>query len=147
MSLAVRSDLEQKLSAKVDTLAVASSITTPETMLAVENGAPEDRFVARIAEKSKTLATTRERLDSALALDVQVEGTAVMSLSAVLTTDENIADVSGSEPSATLFLAKQPATLVATSSATTTATTSSEVSTTTTPASPAARFFAPFMKQ
>lgn len=155
VSLAVRSDLEQKLAVKVDEIAppvasapvaVMMAKVAQDTQAAV---APESRFAARVAEKSRSLATTRERLDAALALDTkaQVSG-APVSLAAVLHTDEP--ELSDAAPSSVLFLAKQPdAAVMMSIAATTTATTTS---TTTAEAAPQSavegsaptRFFAPF---
>ncbi len=148
VSLAVRTDLEQKVSAQVDTFASAAAAPANDVMMAMMAApeAPSDRFGAHIYEKSRTLATTRERLDSALALDAKAEvGSTDLAL---LRTD----DVpSGEVPSPVLFFAKAAgdavsATMAASTTATSTATTTEpEAGTTTAPA--AARFFAPFMKR
>jgi hypothetical protein len=157
VSLAVRTDLEQKVSAQVDGFALASSMAAPAgdvmfAKMAVAE-APSDRFSARIYEKSRTLATTRERLDSALALDSKAEVEDSTDL-ALLRTDA--ADVSGEEPSAVLFFAKHPGgdpaattavMLVGTTTATTTATSSEALPAADEDSSAASRFFAPFNKK
>lgn len=149
VSLAVRTDLEQKVSAQVEGFASAAAAAPAGDVMMAKMAAPEapsDRFGAHIYEKSRTLATTRERLDSALALDAKAEvGSTDLAL---LRTD----DVSSGEvPSPVLFFAKAAgdavsATMIASTTATSTATTTEpEAGTTTAPA--AARFFAPFMKR
>lgn len=68
VSLAVRSDLSQKVSERTEEIADDGAFSTTMAMRA-DIEASEARFSARVAEKSRTLATTRERLDAALALD------------------------------------------------------------------------------
>lgn len=145
VSLAVRTDLEQKVSAQVEGFAAAASAPAGDVMLAkmavVEE--PSDRFSAHIYEKSRTLATTRERLDSALALDAKASLDGSTDLALLRT------DVVSEAPSAVLFLAKTSGDVVATMLDATTTATSSATSTpeTATSTSPASRFFAPFMKR
>jgi len=148
VSLAVRTDLEQKVSAQAEGLAVTTGAPASDTVvmkMAVANDAPEDTFSARIFEKSKSLATTRERLDSALALD----STAAADASVNLAVLRHPAEGSESGQSSLLFFAKQPAAPVvssttATSTATTTPVTEQATSTS---SSPASRFFSPFLKR
>ena len=84
--------------------------------LAREDEAPVDRFSARVFEKSRTLATTRERLESALALDVKAELESGAGLAAIRTSEL--------EAGARLFFAastsKEAASTTATSTATST---------------------------
>lgn len=150
-SLAVRTDLEQKLSASVEEFAEDAAVEESALMatsLALEESTA-DRFTTRVFEKSKTLATTRERLDTALALDVEAELKEGVSLAAIRTTD----DEQGSAASAGIFFAKvgsgDIADLTATSTATTTATTTDDnLPNEGEPAdSAASRFFAPFLKR
>lgn len=157
VSLAVRTDLEQKVSAQVEGLATASLAAAPASdtvamkMAAVAVEAPADQFSARIYEKSRTLATTRERLDSALALDSLAEGNASVDL-AVLRHDA--AAVPGEAATSVLFFSKQSpdsgavsATMLATSTATSTATTTEPQAAPAPEGSAASRFFAPFIKR
>ena len=155
VSLAVRTDLEQKLTDSAAGIAVASlpaadaSAAVAMKAMAVAE-APEARFSARVFEKSRTLATTRERLDSALALDTEAKVADSVDL-AVLRHPAAGATASG-DSTAVLFFAKAPgdpvsatATMLATTTATTTATSSPVAE----PAdsvesSPASRFFSPF---
>ncbi len=151
-SLAVRTDLEQKLAARVEEFAV-SAAPEESARLAASIAFEEsttDRFTARVSEKSKTLATTRERLETALALDVQAELKEGVSLAAIRSNEVSQGDVK----STGLFFAKvgsgDMTNLVATTTATTTksATTTDEnllkVESTD---SAASRFFAPFLKR
>ncbi|HEY0948101.1 MAG TPA: DUF5667 domain-containing protein [Candidatus Paceibacterota bacterium] len=82
VSLAVRSDLSQKVSQRTEEIANDGA---PAAMMAKQAAAeePEARFSARIAEKSKTLATTRERLDIALALDASEATATAMTFSSM----------------------------------------------------------------
>lgn len=150
-SLAVRTDLEQKLSASVEEFtadAVVQESAKVAASMAVEESTA-DRFASRVFEKSKTLATTRERLDTALALDVEAEFKGGVTLAALSATNAEQGDIA----STGLFFAKVGAgdtvDLTATTTATTTATSTSENppkeegSTD----SAASRFFAPFLKR
>ena len=150
-SLAVRTDLEQKLSESVEEFAADAA---PEvsalmaTSIALEESTA-DRFTTRVFEKSKTLATTRERLDTALALDVEAELKEGVSLAAIRPTDVE----QGSAASTGIFFAKvgsgSMVDLAATSTATTTATTTDDnLPNERDPTdSAASRFFAPFLKR
>lgn len=82
VSLAVRSDLSQKVSERTEEIANDGAPAATMAKQAASDE-PEARFSARIAEKSKTLATTRERLDVALALDAGDATAAAMTLSSV----------------------------------------------------------------
>ncbi|MDP2158785.1 MAG: hypothetical protein Q8K68_13875, partial [Nitrospirota bacterium] len=159
VSLAVRSDLEQKLTAKVNEISLAAvdaslSDSLERTMIAVSE-TPANIFAAQVREKSRSLATTRERLDSALALDLRAENgeEGISILAAMRQSDES--DVSENTVSPVLFLTKQPEevmlmslTVSGTSTATTTATTTEGEQATSTAerdsGSPASRFFLPF---
>lgn len=131
VSLAVRTDLEQRLSDRVEEFVVADVASEDLALAAVpvSEEAPEDRFTARVFEKSKALATTRERLESALALDIEADAGTV-DLAAIRVTASSEAE------SSVLFHA------TASSTATTTATSTEPVS-----ESPASLFFAPFLKR
>lgn len=148
VSLAVRTDLEQKLSDRAEEFAVAEvaddDVAAPESE--EDAAGTAERFAARVTEKSRSLATTRERLESALALDIAAElnegGLAALRS---LESDEQTQNAP-----AHLFFAKEKpsevsatATLMveATSTATTTATSTEEVD------SPGSRFFMPFLKR
>lgn len=132
VSLAVRTDLEQKVSETVGSIAAAPTEVADTASVALFAGsvaveeAPEDRFTARVYEKSRSLAITRESLDSALALDAEASENPVDL--AVLRTDAQATSV--------FFLAS--------STATSTASSTAEVPATTTPA---ARFLSPFLKR
>ncbi|MDQ1299371.1 MAG: hypothetical protein QG636_39 [Patescibacteria group bacterium] len=150
-SLAVRTDLEQKLSARVEEFAVDAEIEG-DAMIAssvVAEESTEDRFTTRVFEKSKTLATTRERLETALALDVEAELKDGGSLAAIRPADAEEGDVA----SAGLFFAKVGSgdfvDLAATTTASTTATTTDEdlLKGDEATESAASRFFAPFLKR
>lgn len=137
-SLAVRTDLEQKLSERVEEFAVREggegTVMMASLAADTEVQEPAGKFSARVVEKSKTLATTRERLENALALDVKAE----------LEGGRGLAAIRGPELGADvhLFFATTVATDTATSTATTTAT-STEEGEVSEPA--ASRFFMPFM--
>ncbi|MES2668332.1 MAG: DUF5667 domain-containing protein [Patescibacteria group bacterium] len=151
VSLAVRTDLEQKVSDKADDIVIASASLSADAAL-LSDQAPEDRFSARIHEKSRTLATTRARLDSALALDSEATLDGAVDL-AVLRDGETDPAETGDTPSSALFFAKDPsdailsATLAATSTATTSAEAEAEEPSEEPAPSPAARFLAPFMNR
>ncbi len=140
-SLAVRTDLEQKLSSRVEEFLVDEVAENDvAVMVAVEDESTVDRFTARVFEKSKTLATTRERLEAALALDLEAAEAQDLNLD-LLTPEEG-------EP-ARLFFADDGSGAAATSvmvdgQASTTATTTEEVAP---EESAASRFFAPFLKR
>jgi len=144
-SLAVRTDLEQKLSARVEEFAVDAvadeDILIATSMVAEES--TEDRFSTRVFEKSKTLATTRERLETALALDIEAELKDGVGLAAIRNEAEQT-DMA----SARLFFAKsgsdEGSSVSATTTASTTATTTDALEE---PDSAASRFFAPFLKR
>lgn len=147
-SLAVRTDLEQKLSVRVEELS-DDTVTEVDILSAasvIADETTEARFSTRVSEKSKTLATTRERLDTALALD----GAAELKngdLAAIRQSDTQNA----TESSARLFFAKGGSGMkdtVATTTATTSTTTSENLLEASEPGeSPASRFFAPFLKR
>lgn len=150
-SLAVRTDLEQKLSASVEEFppdAVVEESARMATSLASDDSTA-NRFTTRVFEKSKTLATTRERLDTALALDVEAELKEGGSLAAIRSTDATQGDIA----STGLFFAKVSSgdmtDLAATTSATTSATTTDEslLKEENSTDSAASRFFAPFLKR
>lgn len=150
-SLAVRTDLEQKLSIRVEEFAVeavAEADVLVATSLAPEESTAE-RFTTRVFEKSKTLATTRERLETALALDVQAELKEGGSLAAIRPADGE----QGDSASSGLFFAKvgsgDGTDVVGTSTASTTATTTDEnlLKGDASTDSAASRFFAPFLKR
>ncbi len=146
VSLAVRTDLEQKVSAQAEDLAVSNEAPASDTVvmkMAVASEDPEDTFSARIFEKSRSLATTRERLDSALALDSSAEADASVDLAVLRHPTE---DSEGGQ-SSLLFFAKQPVAVVSSTTATSTATTTPVEQATTTNSSPASRFFSPFLKR
>lgn len=125
VSLAVRSDLSQRVSERTDEISDDGASGAMMAMKA-ESEAPEARFSARVAEKSKELATTRERLDTALALDAR-GAAASMTLSSMVANQ-----ASGSERFfAALGLEK----------ATTSTTTATSTATSTLP-----RILAPFLK-
>lgn len=139
-SLAVRTDLEQKLSERVEEFAVREVAEDDVRMASFAAGTeeqePAGKFSARVFEKSKTLATTRERLEQALALDVKAEledGTGL----AALRPSEQAADV-------TLFFAASAAKEVASTTATSTATSTEAVEAEATESN-SSRFFMPFM--
>lgn len=146
-SLAVRTDLEQKLSAHVEEFVVevvAEADVLVASSMAVEE-TTADRFSTRVFEKSKTLATTRERLETALALDVEAE-LKEGSLAAIRPTDGEQGDTASSG----LFFAKVGSgDLTATTTASTTATTTDQnlLKGDESTESAAARFFAPFLKR
>lgn len=147
-SLAVRTDLEQKLSARVEEFAVDA--VAEDNVLFANKMAPEesteDRFSTRVYEKSRTLATTRERLETALALDVEADLKDGVTLASIRNDAEQTATAS-----ARLFFAKggsgDTVSVAATTSATTTATSTDEILTEEPASSPASRFFAPFLKR
>lgn len=150
-SLAVRTDLEQKLSARVEDFVIDVVVQEDAlfaTSIAVEESTA-DRFTARVFEKSKTLATTRERLETALALDVEADSKEGVSLAAIRPSE----GVQGDSASTGIFFAKvgsgDVVDLSATSTASTTATTTDEnLPKSDEPAdSAASRFFAPFLKR
>lgn len=149
-SLAVRTDLEQKVSASVEEFAVpapAQESALMATSVALEESTT-DRFATRVFEKSKTLATTRERLDTALALDVQAELNGGVSLAAIRSTDAEQGDTA----STGLFFAKVGSGDMIDLTATTTATTSATTTDQNLPKeestdSAASRFFAPFLRR
>lgn len=142
-SLAVRTDLEQKLSERVEEFVVQEisedNVTEPVNDMESEDTA--DRFSARVFEKSKTLATTRERLESALALDIEAE----------LKEGTDLAAIRTPEPyaGAQLFFAKAVSKEAASTTATSTAATSTEeegdLPSVIEPAG--SRFFMPFMSR
>lgn len=148
-SLAVRTDLEQKLSARVEEFAVdavAKEDVLIATSLAVEESAA-DRFTSRVFEKSRSLTTTRERLETALALDIEADLKEGVSLASIAQGDNAQGDRISAEP----FFAKvgsvgEP---VATTTGTTTATTTDEgvLEGDASADSAASRFFAPFLKR
>jgi len=147
-SLAVRTDLEQKLSARVEEFTVDA--VAEDNVLFASKMAPEesieDRFSTRVFEKSRTLATTRERLETALALDVEAELKNGVSL-ATLRPETEQTDAASSR----LFFAEggsgAATSIAATTSASTTATTTEDVPIDEAASSPASRFFAPFLKR
>ncbi|MES2931410.1 MAG: DUF5667 domain-containing protein [Patescibacteria group bacterium] len=150
-SLAVRTDLEQKLSARVEEFAVdavAEENVLVATSMAVEESTA-DRFTTRVFEKSKTLATTRERLETALALDVEAELKEGVNLATIRSGEA----VQGESASAGIFFAKvgsgEVDNLAATTTATTTASTTDEklLENSEPSDSAASRFFAPFLKR
>ncbi len=153
VSLAVRTDLEQKISSQVEGFAPApvAVAMAKSASVAVEPApeAPETHFADRIYLKSRTLATTRERLDSALALDTEASLDAGMDLGVIAVSDT----AADAQPSARLFFAKQDegsavmmmSEVAATTTATSTATTTETVEAV--DESAASRFFAPFRKR
>lgn len=144
-SLAVRTDLEQKLSARVEEFAV-DAVAEEDVLFAASMKAEEsteDRFSNRVFEKSRTLATTRERLETALALDVEADLKSGAGLASIQT--ETTADAS-----ARLFFANvgsEPAGIAATTTATTTASSTDGTLEGEVEDSAASRFFAPFLKR
>lgn len=157
VSLAVRTDLEQKLTDGASSIAIASApaadtqIQMMKTVAAADaQAAPEARFSARVFEKSRTLATTRERLDSALALDTEAQAGDSVDLAVLRHPGAGAAPAGDS--AAVLFFAKAPADAasgaagsLASTTATTTATTSSpELPAGSAETAPASRFFSPF---
>lgn len=141
-SLAVRTDLEQKLSAKVEEFAgepaavegalIASSMVADETTT--------DRFSTRVFEKSKTLATTRERLETALALDIEAE-LKDGDLAAIRQNE----DGTSVEESARLFFAKGGSDAATATTSTTTDKNLEQPNDSV--ESSASRFFAPFLQR
>lgn len=140
VSLAVRTDLEQKLTERAEEFVLADVAAQANTMalMATAEEAPADRFTARVFEKSKTLATTRERLESALALDIEAEKEGVNFAA--------LRDVDASVQLVQLTLGKVTAS-VPVSSTTASSTATSTNATSTPQASPASKFFAPFLKR
>lgn len=140
VSLAVRTDLEQTLTERVESFSVreASEEDVLSAKVAVDDSAA-NQFADRVFEKSRTLATTRERLESVLSTTVAKESVDL----ALLRKDES-ADVVASM-SSTLFSA-QPVSVSASSTATTTATTTPETEEEPVGA-PSSRFFAPFFNR
>ena len=136
-SLAVRTDLEQKISARVEEFAVKEMAGDEAMALAREDEAPVDRFSARVFEKSRTLATTRERLESALALDVKAELESGAGLAAIRTSEL--------EAGARLFFAASTSKEAASTTATSTATSTEAAEPVAEPAG--ARFFMPFLRR
>lgn len=139
-SLAVRTDLEQKLSERVEEFALRE-VAEDDVMKANLAASPEveepaGKFSARVFEKSKTLATTRERLENALALDVKAELESGAGLSAIR------ANELGAD--ARLFFAAAVSEDAATSTATSSATSTEPIDAEAT-APAGARFFMPFM--
>ncbi|HWH16023.1 MAG TPA: DUF5667 domain-containing protein [Candidatus Paceibacterota bacterium] len=75
-SLAVRTDLGSRIAEGTEDFAkqeVAREDVEATATLMTE-GAAAGHFASRVLEKSKTLATTREKLESALALDLEASG-------------------------------------------------------------------------
>lgn len=72
-SLAVRTDLGSRIAEETEDFAkkevAREDVAATATMMA--EGAVAGNFASRVLEKSKTLATTREKLESALALDLE----------------------------------------------------------------------------
>lgn len=75
VSLAVRTDLEQKLSSGAEDFAKqeVARDDVMATATADTDEAPAGQFATRVLEKSKTLATTREKLETALNLDLEAK--------------------------------------------------------------------------
>lgn len=139
-SLAVRTSLEQKVSERVEEIAVREIVDggmSAKLAISAAVEEPKGTFSARIFEKSKSLTTTRERLDTALALDVKAELETGTGLAAILPSDQG--------GDAQLFfatsLSKEAASTTATSSATSTDAAAEEPVT----ESAGTRFFMPFM--
>lgn len=72
-SLAVRTDLGSRIAEETEDFAkkevAREDVAATATMMA--EGAAAGNFATRVLEKSKTLATTREKLETALALDLE----------------------------------------------------------------------------
>lgn len=143
-SLAVRTDLEQKVSTRVEEFAV-DAVASDDILMKAEaaDETTAERFTSRVFEKSKTLATTRERLETALSLDVEADLKEGVGLAAIH--DPETESAAGA--SARLFFAKGGSEeAAATTTASSTATTTSETPIKATEPA-AARFFAPFLKR
>lgn len=137
-SLAVRTDLGQRLSERVEEFAMAEMAEDDITGLVDVDAETANRFSARVSEKSRTLATTRERLENALALDVKAELENGAGLAAMRAPEL--------EAGARLFFAASVSEEAGTSTASSTATsTDADAATTSEPA--ATRFFMPFMSR
>lgn len=152
-SLAIRTDLEQKIASRVeDIVPDVAPAAMSASMVAIEaDSAPESAqtFAVRVSEKSRQLALTRERIEAVIAVDASTEADAPVSLAALREAAKPDAAMTR------LFTAKVPGgegepVPAAASTSTTTAT---STATTTEPAvekaaEPAAqRFFAPFLKR
>jgi len=133
-SLALRSDLEQKLATRAEAISPREEVVLAKRAVEAPVHNPGERFAARIVEKSKMLATTREHLESVLAIDTPSDETPV-NLAALRTEASSEGIASARLFSATL---EEPE---ATSTATSTATTTPEGT------EQKVRFFAPFMKR
>lgn len=152
-SLAIRTDLEQKIASRVDSIAsepVASAKMAAQASLEADRPpASSGIFAARISEKSKQLTTTRDHVETVLALDANAVANAPVSLAA-------LREAAPAEAVATrLFTAKAPseqataaamADAAATTTATSTATTTVEGAMKA-PEPGSARFFMPFLKR
>ncbi|HRH55850.1 MAG TPA: DUF5667 domain-containing protein [Candidatus Paceibacterota bacterium] len=114
VSLAVRTDLSQRVMESAETLADDSASAATLTL----SEEPKNNFAERVFEKSKSLAITRDRIDTALALDD--ENTEAVNLSALAEDDS-----SPVEQARLFFAAKIQATSTASSTASTTEATSS----------------------
>lgn len=140
-SLAVRTDLEQRLTTQAEDFTMRK-VRADDTHAVGD--APEDRFAARVYEKSRTLATTREKLETALDLDVKAEE------GAVAIDVRDLGRSRGKKGADELFMATVAAelgatvTVTATSTPTTTEERQEEREEPT--GFPAQRFFAPFLR-
>lgn len=140
VSLAVRTDLEQTLTERVESFSVREA--GEEDVLsakAVVDDSAANQFADRVFEKSRTLATTRERLESVLSTAAAKEN-----VDLALLRKDDTGDATATM-SSTLFSA-QPASISASSTATTTATSTPEFEEEPV-AAPSSRFFAPFFNR
>lgn len=134
-SLAVRTDLESHLAERTGAFAkreepAPEAATFAAAKVASEEAAPAEDFAARVLEKSKTIATTRAKLDTALALDLEAKA--------------DVRALSRSATATEAFSAKLSASEEATTTASTTEESKEAKKARTLPSFPSQRFFMPF---
>lgn len=152
-SLAIRTDLEQKIASRMEGLApealpLAMSASDASDASDAENVSESTQtFAARISQKSKQLALTRESIETVIAVDTDSEAAAPINLAA-------LREVAKPEVAMTrLFTAKLSDEELISDVASTGTTTATSTATTTEPAvqnatEPATqRFFVPFLKR